>query len=294
MRKLNKKKIVWILRWKQQGKSTKDLAVSQRVSARRIQQLLKLYREKGLIILKRSGRKRRIVELGHIKLILQEYPRNSGAVILEKKILAKHKTRIPHNIIHMVLKKAGYAKPDPRKQKKRKWIRFEREHSLSLVQIDWHECKVVPGKQLITFLDDASRKVLAAGEYDNATTENSVKTLNEAVNEAVEYGGIEAILSGHDTQFQEEFNKALEQNGIKHIYARVNHPQTVGKLERFHQTYEKHRRKFRTLKEFVDWYNEERMHMSLNMRHAETPSQAFVRKMEPAVWFKKWESWFDW
>ena len=54
----------------------------------------------------------------------------------------------------------------------------------------------------------------------------------------------------------------------------MNHPQTVGKLERFHQTYEKHRGRFATLEEFVQWHNDVRVHM----RHVETPSQAFVRR----------------
>jgi len=136
--------------------------------------------------------------------------------------------------------------------------------------------------------------IIAAGEYDNATTENAVKTLNQAAENTKDYGGINCILSGNDSQFLVEFNKTLEIYGIGHIYSRVNHPQTVGKLERFHQTYEQHRGRFNILEEFVQWYNDVRVHMSLNMRHAETPSQAFIRKMRPEVWFKVWEKWFNW
>ncbi len=231
--------------------STKDLAISQNVSRRRIQQLWKQYIETGQIILKKRGRKRKLLPLKHIKLILSEHPNNSGAVILEKKILANHKIRIPHNIIHMVLKHAGYAKDEPNKQKRRRpWIRFERKHSLSMLQTDWHESKAIPGKQLITYLDDASRKILAIDEYDNATTENAVKTLKKAIKEAKPYGGMESILSDHGSQFLDEFNEVLNAYGIKHIYSRVKHPQTHGKMERFHQTYNKHRARFKTLEEF--------------------------------------------
>ncbi len=68
----------------------------------------------------------------------------------------------------------GFAKQQESKQKRRKpWIRYEKEHSLSAVHIDWHESKI-NGKQLCTILYDASRKVLAAGEFDNATEEEII------------------------------------------------------------------------------------------------------------------------
>ena len=278
------------------GEETSKFATIYKVTQRRIQQLYDQYERTGNIpVLKSPGRKKKEITKETIDLILKEHESQlSGALILEKFIQSKYKLRIPHNTIHMVLKGNDLAKNEPKKQKQRKWVRFERKHSLSLVQIDWHESKAVPGKQLITYLDDASRKILAAGEYDNATTENSVKTLEQAVENVAEYGGIECILSGNDSQFLVEFNKALDKHEIGHIYSSVNHPQTVGKLERFHQTYEKHRGRFATLEEFVQWYNDVRMHMSLNMRHAETPSKAFIRKLEPAIWFKKWERWFNW
>jgi len=296
MKKLNNKQIKYIVNRLDMGEETSKFATIYKVTQRRIQQLYDQYERTGNIpVLKSPGRKKKEITKETIDLILKEHESQlSGALILEKFIQSKYKLRIPHNTIHMVLKGNDLAKNEPKKQKQRKWVRFERKHSLSLVQIDWHESKAVPGKQLITYLDDASRKILAAGEYDNATTENSVKTLEQAVENTAEYGSIECILSGNDSQFLVEFNKALDKHEIGHIYSSVNHPQTVGKLERFHQTYEKHRGRFATLEEFVQWYNDVRMHMSLNMRHAETPSKAFIRKLEPAIWFKKWERWFNW
>jgi len=297
MRKLNNKKIRWIIRHKQlNDKTNQQIAISQNISVRWVQQLYEQYKRTGRMhVFQKTGRKKKPIPKEIVDIILEEYSKTwHKAVFLEKTIYAKHKIRIPHNTIHMVLKGRGIAKNEPKKQKQRKWVRFERKHSLSLVQIDWHESKAVPGKHLIIYLDDASRKILAAGEYENATTENSIKALNQAVENTAEYGGIECILSGNDSQFLVEFNKALDKYGIGHIYSRVNHPQTVGKLERFHQTYQKHRGRFATLEEFVKWYNDVRVHMSLNMRHAETPSKAFIRKMRPEVWFKVWEKWFNW
>jgi len=304
MRQLNEKKIRWIIRWSLKGKSTRYLSTAQKVTQRRVQQLLKTYRENGNIVLKAPGRKRNVIPVEHIRLILDEHPRNSGAVMLEKRIEAKHKMHIPHNTIHMVLKHAGCAKDEPKKQKRRKWVRYEREHSLSLVHTDWHESKAVPGKHVIAFLDDASRLVLACDEYDRQSTANAISTLRKAMSYAEQYGGIKAVLTDHGSEFYANkpgrrgkpgsgFQSFLEKHGIKHIVARVKHPQTNGKIERWYQTYGRKRGRFRSLEEFLDWYNRDRAHMSLKLHYAETPAEAFLRKMDPIIWVGQVKEWFE-
>jgi len=230
--------------------------------------------------------------LEHVKLIIREHSTSSCADYMEVLLMERHKIHIPHNRIHMVLKHAGCAQDDPKKQKRRKWVRYEREHSLSLVHADWHESKVVPGKWVIAYEDDASRMVLAMDEYDNANAENSVKTLQKAVQFAKPYGGMEQVLTDHGCQFQTKFDEVLKAHNIEHILSRVNHPQTNGKIERFFQTYNKKRSRFKTVAEFVKWYNEVKMHGSLNRRHAETPSHAFIQKLEPAIWLGWVKEWF--
>ena len=69
----------------------------------------------------------------------------------------------------------GLASEQESKQKRRKpWVRYEREHSLSAVHMDWHISRAVFGKQVCVVLDDASRKVLSGGEFESASAENSV------------------------------------------------------------------------------------------------------------------------
>ena len=52
-----------------------------------------------------------------------------------------------------------FASEQESKQKRRKpWVRYERDHSLSAVHMDWHISRAVPGKQVCVVLDDASRK----------------------------------------------------------------------------------------------------------------------------------------
>lgn len=66
--------------------------------------------------------------------------------------------------------------------------------------------------------------------------------------------------------------------GIKHIRARVKHPQTNGKLERLNSTIFKLIELKGSLDAAVKFYNEERPHMGLENNHLRTPLQAFYEK----------------
>ena len=141
---------------------------------------------------------------------------------------------------------------NPNKKKQKKWVRYEREHSLSLVHTDWCEYK---GKHVIAFLDDASRMILSCMEFDNATTETTIIASDEAISTARPYGKIEQLITDHRTQFttnkkdkkgrfRQVFETYLKEKGIEHIFAMVKHPQTNGKMERWFVTYKQHRDRF--------------------------------------------------
>jgi len=289
MKKLNQKKVRWIVREMERGKPSRLAAGVQKISQRRAQQLYKEYRDTGEIpVLEKCGRKRRELTKAEEDILLEahkEYMVN--ALALEKVMDRHYKTHIPHNRIHRVLKGNNKAKDEPNKQKQRKYVRYERKHSLSLVHVDWHEHN---GKQLIAYLDDASRKVIAAGEFDSANIKNGLLILDRAVKEVAVYGPIRSLLSDNGSEFSShwkqkkkesrgEFHKHLDKYGIHHINTSPNHPQTNGKLEKWFDLYERKRDEFDTLEGFIDWYNDKRPHMSLNFDNAETPLEAFTRKL---------------
>jgi ferric-dicitrate binding protein FerR (iron transport regulator) len=66
--------------------------------------------------------------------------------------------------------------------------------------------------------------------------------------------------------------------------AKVKHPQTNGKLERWFGEYQRHRLAFSSFEEFREWYNN-RPHGSLEFERLETPERAFRRKMRPEMYF---------
>lgn len=207
----------------------------------------------------------------------------------------KHKIRIPHNTIHKVLLEKGYAKRYPKKQKRRApWIRYERKHSLSTIHLDWHASKY-NGKQVCVAIDDASRKILAWGEFDEATTENSILTVRKVIDKYRYVRVVRETITDHGSQFTANqtdkkgrtnglFEKFLRENGIRHINCLVKHPQTNGNIEKWFDFYEKFRAEHESFDKLVEWYNN-RPHGSLNLRKAETPVIAFERKLPPEYWF---------
>jgi len=172
-----------------------------------------------------------------------------GKVFLGARLLRYHMRRhyqvnILHNKIHGYLLSKDKAKENKRKKKKRKRCRYERKHSLSLLHIDWAEYN---DWKIIACEDDASRKLLAIGEFNEATGAHSIEVLKEAEKEVDFINAyIVAINTDRGSQFyankkgkkskgKSRFQKYLKSRGIKHIPSRRNNPQTNGKMERWVQ-----------------------------------------------------------
>lgn len=81
-----------------------------------------------------------------------------------------------------------------------------------------------------------------------------------------------------------EFRKTLDALGIKHCLARINRPQTNGKIERFFLTYKTEflTGNFTCIKDYIKHYNEQRQHMSLNYK---TPKQVWD-DLKNVKWFR--------
>lgn len=253
------------------------------------------YKKTGIApMLTRPGRRPVLTTTQEKELICRAWRENDGpcAIILEQILDSKYARHIPHNRIHGVLKEMNLASDEPKKQRKKKWIRYERKYSNSLWHTDW---KYLDGSGwLIAYLDDASRFVVSYGLFDSATSENTVKVLKEAIRK---YGRPAAILSDRGSQFYateaaEEktkgatlFERFLVEQGIGQRLSRVRHPQTNGKVERFFRTVQDKMEWFEgDLDRLMVWYNYRRPHMSLNLKKIETPYEAYQRKMpEPGT-----------
>jgi putative transposase len=208
-----------------------------------------------------------------------------SASTLERLIERDYGIHIGHNRVHKILIELGFAKQKrSRDVRKKNWIRYERRHSLTAVHIDWHQ-RPNDGPMVYAVEDDASRKLLALLENVPATTAQSILGMEQART----FGPILQCISDHGSQFtnnldgDSKFAAYLDACGIKQILCRIKHPQSNGKVERWFQTYERHRDAFNTVEEFVHWYNAVRPHRSLRFDELETPNQAFERKRRTEV-----------
>ena len=141
---------------------------------------------------------------------------------------------------------------------------------------------------LIIYEDDASRRIMTYGLFEHATSPHSVEVLNEAVRE---YGKPKSILDDRGSTFYAvesearkkgltEFELYLMANHIEQILAGVRHPETNGKLEKLFDILEKGlERGISSIEECVYWYNCERPHGALDLERAETPIEAYYRKL---------------
>ena len=295
MVKLNKSKIKWIIRQKRKGEKNSKIALAMGITIRRVQQLYKQYLISNEIPMPKKERRPKTFLTEEQEIIIKKtYEKYMLGARLLKIAIDKHYpcSRIPYNKIHDYLKEIDYAKPDPKKQKQRKRCRYERKHSGSLLHGDTHRTtKKHP--YCLMWEDDASRKILAGIESRRAITNKiAIQAMEEAVEEADKYNVLvfqantdrgSEFFSNKKTKKQgskSKFEKYLLEQNIQHIPSRIRNPQTNGKLERLWYEYDKHRWKFKTLKEFIDWYND-RIHGALELKWGETPNEAFIRKLRP-------------
>ena len=101
-----------------------------------------------------------------------------NALTLERVLRNVYGITMPHNRIHMILKEAGRALPQQSKQRRRRWVRYEREHSMSLWHMDWKQLS--DGRWWIAAEDDASRLIVGYGVFQEATAEHTIHVLKHA------------------------------------------------------------------------------------------------------------------
>ena len=94
---------------------------------------------------------------------------------------------------------------------------------------------------LVTVMDDFSRFILAHKLQEDMTTESLIEVVQETIDttgmDDVPVQDRTKLLSDNGSGYvSRAFREYLQQVGIRHILASPYHPQTNGKLERYHRT----------------------------------------------------------
>lgn len=136
---------------------------------------------------------------------------------------------------------------------------------------------------LSTILDDYSRYIVHWELCSNMKTDDVTRTLDSALEKAgLDKNNSPRLLSDNGSCYiSSELAKYIENNGMSHVRGRPMHPQTQGKIERWHRSM-KNVVKLENyylpgdliirLEEFVEYYNNKRYHESLQNL---TPSDVY-------------------
>jgi len=102
--KLNERRVHWLIRQKQKGVTSKDLAVTMKLSRRRVEQIWKRYRDTGQepLVGAKMGPPTKPFDAQEAEIVKEAYQRyRFGARMLERILRKVYKVRISHNRIHM-------------------------------------------------------------------------------------------------------------------------------------------------------------------------------------------------
>lgn len=144
--------------------------------------------------------------------------------------------------IWRVLRRRGFVVPQPHKRPRSSWIRFEASLPNQCWQSDVTHWKLRNGTEveICNFLDDHSRLLLASRASTITTAHRVVEIFRAAT---ARYGFPASILTDNGCVYTAwhrggatAFEVELLSLGIELKHSRPGHPQTCGKIERFHQT----------------------------------------------------------
>jgi len=197
-----------------------------------------------------------------------------------------------------ILKRNGLITPQPHKRPKSSFIRFEAQLPNETWQLDatpWQLADDSP-VEILNFLDDKSRVAIASQALVTVKAADPVHIFHSASNT---FGFPASLLSDNAAVFTARsrggkvlLELELERLGIVFKHSTPYHPQTCGKVERFHQTLKRFLRKqspARSIAElqfqldaFRVYYNTRRPHRALKRQ---TPLAVFnsLLKAKPTM-----------
>jgi transposase InsO family protein len=195
--------------------------------------------------------------------------------------------------IWRILSRQGLVKPQPHKRPRSSFVRFQAELPNQLWQADITLWQLADGSEveILNMLDDHSRLLVGSDSLARFKAADVLQTLIAAGNT---YGLPESLLTDNGAVFTANSRRGkvvleseLERLGIQGKHSTPYHPQTCGKVERFHQTLKKYLAKQTPaaslallqlqLDTFRAYYNQQRPHRALNRR---TPLAAFNARLK--------------
>jgi transposase InsO family protein len=281
-----------------EGRSYRDVASAHGVSKSWVAKLVARYRTGGYdAVVPRSKAATRVANrssdeledsIVRLRKELTEKGFDAGAQTIHYHLSLAEEPPPSVSTIWRVLRRRGFVTPQPHKRPKSSYIRFEAALGNETWQADVTFFELADGSkvEILNYLDDFSRVCVASKVLEVTTSPDVVATLYEA---GAAWGLPASLLTDNGCVFTAAYRygySALESElfhlGIAYKHSRPYHPQTCGKVERFHQTLKKFLKKQprahsiaelqAQVDRFVAYYNDVRPHRAKGRM---TPRAAF-------------------
>lgn len=203
---------------------------------------------------------------------------------LEQENLAVPSTATIRRVLHT----AGLVTPEPRKRPRSSYLRFQAAQPNETWQSDFTHWRLADATdiEILNWLDDHSRYLISCTAHTPVTGDDVVATF---LNATEQHGIPASTLTDNGRVYtarfgggRNAFEYLLPLLGVTQKNGSPSHPQTQGKIERFHQTQKRWLTAHpagrtpgelqQQLDTFRDHYNEQRPHRALD--HS-TPGQAY-------------------
>lgn len=184
--------------------------------------------------------------------------------------------------IWRILTRRGFVVPEPKKAPKHAYRTFAAERANECWQLDditWWLADRAEVK-IITLVDDCTRVCPGLKAVETVNGDTAFAAFSDA---AGRWGWPSRFLSDNASMYKHTLSEAVGVLGVDHRHGRPEHPQTQGKVERFHQTLQKWLRARPLavtlvelqahLDEFVEIYNNQRPHRAIGRK---TPASVYA------------------
>ena len=223
---------------------------------------------------------------------LNEEGLDAGAHTIQVHLERRHGTAPSPSTIMRVLRRRGCVTPQPQKRPRSSFVRFEASLPNECWQSDMTHWSLADGTtvEIVNVLDDHSRLCVASVALAVTRATDVAEIFLAAT---ARHGTPAALLTDNGAVFTARYRGGkviletlLETLGVTNKHSRPYHPQTCGKVERFHQTLKRFlaRHPATDLAElqahidhFVTYYNQQRPHRALGRR---SPRHVFDTKIK--------------
>jgi transposase InsO family protein len=289
-----------------EGRSKSEVAREYRVSRRWVQKLAARYDAEGEAAFQARSRRphsspRRVPpgleeQIVELRKALAAEGLDAGAATIAFHLTQRHGSAPATSTIWRILTRRGFVTPQPRKRPRASYTRFQADQPNERWQLDITHWQLADGSpaEILNIIDDHSRLLTASAARLTFKAADVVTVFRAA---AAAHGLPASMLSDNGAVFtgkpRGHGKVALEiELAALHItfrHSRAYHPQTCGKVERYHQTLKKWLGRqppaatLAGLQAQLDWfigyYNTQRPHRALGRR---TPAAAYAARPKAA------------